>query len=167
MGPKAWIATGVSCFLFLAVLPAHGASPTMKSIGGGSCGGGNDFCTPGGDIFTAPGTPTVLGNPLSLAVGDVVTSFSSFSSFSTGAFYLSVDAASATATPTATNTATEGKPKVLVKGKGANLPDPIDTMALSGTVTAQVINADNGNCWEDSYMTFVASDTQQFKAKKP
>ena len=60
-----------------------------------------------------------------------------------------------------------GKSKIILKGKGTNLPDPIDTLALSGAVTVQMVNSNSGACWADTYATATSSDTESYKAKRP
>jgi hypothetical protein len=42
-----------------------------------------------------------------------------------------------------------GAAKILVKGKGVNLPDP--TLPADLPLRAQWVNAENGTCWEDTY----------------
>lgn len=58
--------------------------------------------------------------------------------------------------------------KVLVKGKGANLPD-LSLGALSAPVTAQLINNETGVCFEHVFGSgeIVKQDTTLFKAKSP
>ncbi len=59
---------------------------------------------------------------------------------------------------------TEYKAAALVKGKGANLPDPSLPLALP--VTAQLVNSQTGICWEATYDTAQVkrNDSGQFKA---
>jgi cysteine-rich repeat protein len=59
-----------------------------------------------------------------------------------------------------------GKAKVLVKGKGGNLPDDL-APALPLPVTAQVVNDANSTCFEAVYDTdsVIKNDEKQFKAK--
>jgi hypothetical protein len=47
-----------------------------------------------------------------------------------------------------------------------NLPDPINTMELTLPVKAQLVNHDNGICFEANYTTFKKNTTAQFKAKQ-
>lgn len=59
---------------------------------------------------------------------------------------------------------TPGKSKVLVKGKGSNLPDPaLANIALP--VTVQVINPDTGVCIEAVFNTALKNTDTLFKAK--
>lgn len=57
------------------------------------------------------------------------------------------------------------KSKVLVKGRGLNLPDPVP--ALTMPVEVQVINSDSGLCWGAEFTTFKKNQTGLFKAKNP
>ena len=60
----------------------------------------------------------------------------------------------------------ENKAKALVKGKGANLPDP--TLGnIPAPVTAQLVNSDTSVCWEAVYDTgdIIKNESDQFKAK--
>ncbi len=54
-----------------------------------------------------------------------------------------------------------GKAKIIVKGKGANVPLP--ALPLTPTVTVQLKNADA--CWQAEYGTATKNDAEQFKAK--
>jgi hypothetical protein len=56
--------------------------------------------------------------------------------------------------------------QVVVKGKGANLPDPTLTN-LPLPVTAQVINPDTGACVEAVFNTASENTDTIFKAKAP
>lgn len=56
-----------------------------------------------------------------------------------------------------------GKTKVLVKGKGAALPDL--TLMATLPITVQLINGDNGTCWESTFSTALKNTTSQVKAK--
>jgi len=60
-----------------------------------------------------------------------------------------------------------GKVKVIVKGKGANLPDP--TLPFTGPVTVQLVNNANANCWDDAYSgaNVTKTDSENYKAKTP
>jgi hypothetical protein len=56
------------------------------------------------------------------------------------------------------------KSKALLKGKGANLPDP--TLGdLPFPVTAQLVNRETGVCMEGVFNTAIKNDAAQFKAK--
>jgi hypothetical protein len=44
-----------------------------------------------------------------------------------------------------------GKSKALLKGAGANLPDPLDAGQLGTGVTAQLLNYGSGVCWESHF----------------
>ena len=46
-----------------------------------------------------------------------------------------------------------GKSKALLKGKGPNLPDPLDMGPLGTPVTAQLLNYQSGVCWEGNFTT--------------
>ena len=56
---------------------------------------------------------------------------------------------------------------VLLKGRGVALPDPIDAAGLIVPVTAQLVNADSGLCWENTFSAPTKNTTSQFKAKTP
>jgi hypothetical protein len=60
-----------------------------------------------------------------------------------------------------------GKPKALVKGRGANLPDPLDMGPLGTPVKAQLLNYQTGICWEGNFSTFKKNSSTIFKAKNP
>ena len=62
---------------------------------------------------------------------------------------------------------TNGKSKILVKGRGVNLPDPIDMTALGTTSKVQLINHGNGKCWQSFFATSEKNTTAQYKAKTP
>ena len=64
-------------------------------------------------------------------------------------------------------TGTAGKAKVLVKGKGSQLPDDL-VPALALPVTAQVVNNTNNTCFEAVYNSgdVIKNDGKEFKAKK-
>lgn len=61
-----------------------------------------------------------------------------------------------------------GKAKALLKGKGANLPDP-PAGPLALPVTAQLVNDANAVCYEGVFdsASVKKNDAQQFKAKTP
>ncbi len=56
-----------------------------------------------------------------------------------------------------------GKSKVLVKGKGGNLPDP--TVPFTLPVVAQVVNSDNATCFEGVFPAATKNAAGLFKAK--
>ncbi len=60
----------------------------------------------------------------------------------------------------------QDKAKVLVKGKGASLPDP--TLPFGLPLTARLVNDDTGICWESTFETsgVTTNEPDQFKAKK-
>jgi hypothetical protein len=58
-----------------------------------------------------------------------------------------------------------GKSKALVKGRGANLPDPLDGGSLSFPVTVQLLNYQTGVCFESSFSSALKNTTTLFKAK--
>jgi hypothetical protein len=62
---------------------------------------------------------------------------------------------------------TSNKAKALVKSRGLNLPDPIDTTALALPVKVQFVNHQTGKCFQSTFTTFRRSTTAQFKAKSP
>jgi hypothetical protein len=62
---------------------------------------------------------------------------------------------------------TAGKSKALLKGKGVNLPDPLDMGPLGTPVTAQLLNYQSGVCWETNFTTAKKDTTALFKAKAP
>ena len=55
--------------------------------------------------------------------------------------------------------------KILVKGKGTNVPDP--TLGLAEPVTAQFVKVDSPLCWEATYSgsQIIENDNDEFKAK--
>ena len=55
------------------------------------------------------------------------------------------------------------KSKALVKGKGAALPDPNPPMTLP--VVVQLINGDNGICFETTFNSTIKNEAGLFKAK--
>lgn len=57
------------------------------------------------------------------------------------------------------------KSKVLVKGRGLNVPDPVP--ALTMPVEVQVVNSDTGICWGAEFTTFKKNQAGLFKAKNP
>lgn len=59
-----------------------------------------------------------------------------------------------------------GKPKVFVKGKGANLPDAI-AHPLPLPVTVQLVNDTNELCYYAVFNTALRNDSKLFKAKAP
>jgi hypothetical protein len=59
----------------------------------------------------------------------------------------------------------EGKAKALLKGRGIDLPDPIDGAPLALPVTVQLVNGDNGRCWQNVFTTAKKNTQAQFKAK--
>ena len=60
-----------------------------------------------------------------------------------------------------------GKSKALLKGRGANLPDPLDVGPLGTPVTAQLLNYQSGVCWEGNFTTAKKNTTAIYKAKSP
>ena len=60
-----------------------------------------------------------------------------------------------------------GKSKALLKGRGLNLPDPINTTPLTLPVTVQLVNDGNGLCWQSVFATASKNTISQFKAKTP
>jgi len=60
-----------------------------------------------------------------------------------------------------------GKSKALVKGRGPNLPDPLDIGPLGTPVTAQLLNYQSGVCWEGTFTTAKKNTTAIYKAKNP
>jgi len=61
------------------------------------------------------------------------------------------------------------KSKILVKGRGSNLPDALDGGPLTLPIKAQIINHGTAICWESNFTaTNVKKNTSsQFKAKAP
>src|SRR6185369_14478737 len=59
-----------------------------------------------------------------------------------------------------------GKSKVIVKGRGTALPDPLDMGPLGTPVTAQLLNYQSGVCWEANYTTAKKDTSAIFKAKQ-
>jgi hypothetical protein len=60
-----------------------------------------------------------------------------------------------------------GKSKAILKGKGTNLPDPLDMGPLGTPVTAQLLNYQSGVCWQGTFTTAKKDLTTIFKAKTP
>jgi hypothetical protein len=58
------------------------------------------------------------------------------------------------------------KTKVLIKGRGINLDDPIEVTGLALPVTAQLLNYETGICWETSYSQALKNSSALFKAKQ-
>jgi hypothetical protein len=58
---------------------------------------------------------------------------------------------------------TDAKSKVLVKGKGATVPAPPPPLTLP--VVVQLVNSDNGICWEGTYTSALKNQAGLFKAK--
>ena len=58
------------------------------------------------------------------------------------------------------------KAKALLKGKGANLPDP-PAGPYTLPVTAQLVNSANNICFEGVYSSAIKNEAEQFKAKAP
>ena len=52
--------------------------------------------------------------------------------------------------------------QILVKGKGANLGTPVLPAILP--ITAQMVNLDNGSCWETPFTTTRANDATKVVA---
>jgi hypothetical protein len=59
-----------------------------------------------------------------------------------------------------------GKAKALVKAKGSNLPDTL-APPLPLPVTAQLVNNENGTCFEATYATAIKNDQKKFMARTP
>lgn len=60
---------------------------------------------------------------------------------------------------------TDPKSKVLVKGRGLALPDPVPPLTMN--VEVQVVNSDNGICWGTLFTGFKKNQAGLFKAKNP
>ena len=56
------------------------------------------------------------------------------------------------------------KTKILVKGKGVNLGDPINAGPLPLPVTAQLMNMESGVCWSGTYSSTIRNSADQLKA---
>jgi hypothetical protein len=59
-----------------------------------------------------------------------------------------------------------GKTKALLKARGTNMIDPIDSIGLQSPVKAQLINYQNGKCWQGTYTTASKSTTTLYKGKQ-
>lgn len=59
-----------------------------------------------------------------------------------------------------------GKSKVLVKGKGSNLPDDLSGV-LPFPVTVQMVNDANSTCFESVFSSAIKNDGKLFKAQTP
>jgi len=57
--------------------------------------------------------------------------------------------------------------KLLVKGRGLNLPDWLDAAPLTPPVTVQLVNQANGLCWSGAFAAPSVNDAALFKAKAP
>jgi hypothetical protein len=62
--------------------------------------------------------------------------------------------------------ASTDKAKLIVRGRGVNLGDPLINPLLPLPVTAQLTNFDTGVCWETSYATPLRNSPSSFKAKE-
>jgi hypothetical protein len=60
-----------------------------------------------------------------------------------------------------------GKSKMLVKGRGVNLPDPLNSGSLPLPVTVQLFNYQTGVCFDSSFNSALKNTTTFFKAKAP
>jgi hypothetical protein len=56
--------------------------------------------------------------------------------------------------------------KVIIKGRGVNLGDPLISNALPLPVVAQFSNMSNGTCWQATYSTPLKNTADSFKAKQ-
>jgi hypothetical protein len=61
---------------------------------------------------------------------------------------------------------TAGKSKVLLKGKGVNLPDVLTPQGLPLPVTVQLVNSDTNTCFKAVYNSAGPNDANQFKATR-
>jgi hypothetical protein len=59
---------------------------------------------------------------------------------------------------------TAGKSRILVKGKGTNLPDP--TLPLQFPVSVQLFNYQSGVCFDSTFSTALKNTNTLFKAKQ-
>ncbi len=62
--------------------------------------------------------------------------------------------------------ATTDKAKLIVRGRGVNLGDPLTNSALALPVTAQLTNVETGVCWETIFATPLRNTSSSFKAKQ-
>ena len=62
------------------------------------------------------------------------------------------------------NSGAAGKSKLLVKGKGANLPIGTSTSVLPNAITTQV-QSTNGTCWSAACSTIIRNAGGQFECK--
>ncbi len=60
-----------------------------------------------------------------------------------------------------------GKSKMLVKGRGQNLPDPLDSGPLAMPVSVQLFNYQTGVCFNSTFNSALKNTTTFFKAKAP
>ena len=58
------------------------------------------------------------------------------------------------------------KAKLIVRGRGVSLGDPLNDPQLPLPVTAQLTNFGSGTCWETSYATPLRNSPSSFKAKQ-
>ncbi|MEO8601496.1 MAG: hypothetical protein ABI629_02860 [bacterium] len=63
-------------------------------------------------------------------------------------------------------TGVSGKTKALLVARGANAPDVLDAGMLAAPVTAQLINYENGLCWQGTYAVPVKNTSEVFKGKQ-
>ena len=59
------------------------------------------------------------------------------------------------------------KSKILVKGRGAALPDLLDGAGAELPVTVQLLNQRNGQCWGSTFATASPNDASRLKARLP
>ncbi|MBI5503528.1 MAG: hypothetical protein HY899_01900 [Deltaproteobacteria bacterium] len=58
-----------------------------------------------------------------------------------------------------------GRSSLSVRAVGPTLSLPVLPLAKNPSVTAQLINLENGKCWEATFSTVLSSDTARFKAR--
>jgi hypothetical protein len=58
------------------------------------------------------------------------------------------------------------KAKIIVRGRGVSLGDPLVNPSLALPVTAQLTNFQSGICWETTYATPLRNQPSSFKAKQ-
>jgi hypothetical protein len=63
-------------------------------------------------------------------------------------------------------TGVSGKTKALLVSRGTNAPDPLDGPSVSAPVTTQLINYQNGLCWQGTYSTLQKSSSTLLKGKQ-
>jgi hypothetical protein len=111
----------------------------------------------------------LYAGPSGVLVGElrVPASASKWSTLgSTGYKYSDAGASADGAQKISLKSGSAGRAKLLVKGRGLALPDPLDAAGLAAPVTVQLVNGTNAVCWESRFSAPSKNSTSQFKAKQ-